>query len=379
MIYLDNASTTRIYKSAQEARDEAEDLFFGNSSSLHSLGLKSHELIDNTKEIIAKEIGSSPSEIYFTKGATESNNIAIKSMAKPTSVALTTSIEHSSVYESFKNNGFKEVIFLKNNKYGFIDIDDLKDKLNENVSFVSIIYVNNEVGTIQDIREISKLVKEYNNKIIIHIDATQALGKIPCNVRDLGVDMMSFSSHKFHGPKGVGGLYVRKDVLGKVRPVLFGGGQQVISSGTDNHPGIYAMGIALDKQIKSDEYNYIDSLNKYMRKLIKDNIEDSVINTPDTSYSPYILSVGFADIKSEVLLHMLEEKEIYVSSGSACAKGDNNRILEGLGLDSKYRDGVIRFSFSSDITKEDLDYVVDILKESIKVIRKVYKWKNYYQ
>lgn len=371
MIYLDNAATTKIYKKVQKARDEAENLYFANSSSLHTMGLKSQDLIKYSKNIIAKEIGSNPNEIYFTKGATESNNLVIKSFARPNSVAITSSIEHSSVYESFRNYNFKEVIYLKNDVYGFIDLNDLKNKLNDEVRFVSIIYINNEVGTIQDISAISKIIKSYNKDIVIHIDATQALGKISCNVEKLGVDIMSFSSHKFHGPKGIGGLYVRKEVIGKVKPVLFGGGQQVVSSGTDNHPAIYAMGVALEEELALANYDYIMSLNQYMRKLVTENIEDVVINTPSKNFSPYILSVGFSDIKSEVLLHMLEEEEIYVSSGSACSKGDNNRILEGLCLSNKFRDGVIRFSFSSENTREELEKTVEVLKNSIEIIRKV--------
>lgn len=371
MIYLDNAATTKISKKAQKARSFAEENAFANSSSLHSFGMKSNDLIRKSKDIISSIINSDPNEIYFTKGATEANNIVISSLAGKTSIALTSSIEHSSVYNSFNNNDFEEVVYLKNDKYGFININDLKEHLNKNVKLVSIIYVNNEIGTIQDIVEISKIVKSYNKNIILHIDATQALGKISCDVNDLKVDLMSFSAHKFHGPKGIGGLYVRKEVLNKIKPVLFGGGQQVISSGTDNHPEIYAMAIALKEQVESDEYNYINNLNIHMRKLIENNIPDYRFNTPNINYSPYILSVAFTNIKSEVLLHMLEDKDIYVSSGSACSKGNNNRILEGLGIDNKYMDGVIRFSFSRNISKADLDYTVEVLKESIDTIRMV--------
>ncbi len=371
MIYLDNAATTKISKKAQEARAFAEDNAFANSSSLHSFGMESNNLIREAKEIISSVINSNTNEIYFTKGATEANNIVISSLSGENSVLLTTSIEHSSIYDSFVNNNYKEVIYLKNDKYGFIDLDDLKDKLSQDVRLVSLIYVNNEIGTIQDMEKISKLIKSYNKNILLHIDATQALGKITCDVDKLGIDLMSFSAHKFHGPKGVGGLYVRKNALTKIKPVLFGGHQQVISSGTDNHPEMYAMAVALKEQVENNEYDYIDSLNKYMRELISENIDNYIINTPEDNYSPYILSVGFAKIKSEVLLHMLEDKKIYVSSGSACSRGNNNRILEGLGIDKDYSDGVIRFSFSSDINKEDLNYTIDVLKESINTIRKV--------
>lgn len=371
MIYLDNAATTKIRKKVQRARNMAEDELFANTSSLHSFALKAKNLVDESKEIIAGEINSSIDEIYFTKGATEANNIAIKSFSGENNIAITSKIEHSSVYESFRNYPYKDVIFLENDKYGFIDLDDLKNKINADIDFVSIIYVNNELGTIQDIKTISRTIKDINPNTVIHIDATQALGKVNCDVDYLGVDMMSFSAHKFEGPKGIGGLYIRKKVLGRVKNVLFGGNQQVVSSGTDNHPAIYAMGIALSEKTKSNELDYIEDLNNYMRELIDENISDYMINSPDHDCSPYILSVGFKGVKSEVLLHMLETKEIYVSSGSACAKGDNNRILEALDRDRDYRDGVIRFSFSKDISKEDLEYTVNILKESIEEIRKV--------
>lgn len=371
MIYLDNAATTKIYKKAQDARAMAENEVFANSSSIHSFGMKSSNLLKESREIIASIIGSNPDEIYFTKGATEANNIAISSMSGKNNVAITSSIEHSSAYDSFKNYDFKEVIYLKNDRHGFIDLEDLRNQLNQDVKLVSIIYANNEIGTIQDIRKISEIVKNYNKDIILHIDATQALGKISCDVNKLKVDLMSFSAHKFHGPKGVGGLYIRKEILNKIKPVLHGGHQQVVSSGTDNHPAIYAMATALKEQIDADEFSYVNELNLYMRKLIENNISDYEFNTPEQDYSPYVLSVGFANIKSEVLLHMLEDKDIYVSSGSACSKGNNNRILEALGVDEKYSDGVIRFSFAGDNSKEELDTTIKVLKDSIEEIRRV--------
>lgn len=371
MIYLDNAATTKIYKKAQEARDYAEEYCFGNSSSLNSFGMKSEKLIKTSQEIIGKIINSNPNEIYFTKGATESNNIVIKSFSSPNSIAITSKIEHSSVFDAFKNNDYKEIIYLKNDQHGFIDLDDLRKNLTHEVKLVSIIYVNNENGVIQNVEEISKIIKAFDNNIIFHIDATQALGKVSCDVKKLGVDLMSFSAHKFHGPKGVGALYINSKIIGKVSPVLYGGRQQIISSGTNNHPAIYAMGIALDEQVKIYDKEYIKELNLYFRNQIKKNIKDYYIVSPDTNYCPNILSIGFANIKSEVLLHMLEEKEIYVTSGSACSKGNNNRILEALGVDDRYKDGVIRFSFTDTNTKEELDQTICILKDKIEEIRKV--------
>lgn len=368
MIYLDNAATTKMYDEAIEAYVKAQEETFANPSALHSFGMEAENLIKESRKYIASVISASESEIFFTKSASESNNIAIKSFE---GTALTSKIEHSSVDKAFKNSNFDKVIYLDNDKYGFIDIEDLKNKLSKDLSFVSIIYVNNEIGSIQDIKQISNIIKSYNKDIILHIDATQALGKIECNVKALGVDMMSFSAHKFHGPKQMGGLYVKKDVIAKIKPILDGGYQEIISSGTSDAPSIYAMATALKKQIEADEYDYISELNTYFRSLIKNNIEDYYIISPESNSSAYILDVAFANIKAEVLLHMLEEEEIYVSSGSACSKGDDSRILSAIGLDKKYMDGAIRFSFSGEISKEDLDFTINILKRSIELIRMV--------
>lgn len=368
MIYLDNAATTKMYDEALKAYVDVCKYYFANPSALHSFGMEAENLIKDTKKYIGKLISSNESEIFFTKSATESNNIAIKSFE---GVALTSKIEHSSVFNAFKHANFDEIRYVNNDKYGFLNEEDLKNKLDDKVTFVSFIYVNNEIGTIQDIKNISKIIKDYNKDIVIHIDATQAMGKIPCDVNELGIDIMSFSAHKFHGPKQLGGLYIRKNAQGKIRPLLDGGYQEIISSGTNNPPAIYACGIALKKQVESNEYEYIKELNHYLRTLIEDNIYDTYIISPLNNSSPYILDVAFANIKSEVLLHMLEEEEIYVSSGSACSKGDYSRILSALGIEKKYMDGAIRFSFSSEITKEDLDCTLKVLKSSIDMIRMV--------
>lgn len=368
MIYLDNAATTRMYDEALEAYIDVSKNIYANPSALHSYGMKAENLIKDTKKYISKLISSGESEIFFTKSATESNNIAIKSFQGQ---AITSKIEHPSVYNAFKNSTYDEVLFVENDGYGFIDSKDLKNKLNDKVSFVSFIYVNNETGTIQDIKKLSKIIKSYNADIIIHIDATQAMGKIPCNVNKLGVDMMSFSAHKFHGPKQLGGLFIKKEIQGKISPLLDGGYQEIISSGTNNPPAIYACKLALKKQVESNEYSYIEGLNYYLRDLIKDNIKDYYIISPQKNASPYILDVAFANVKSEVLLHMLEEEEIYVSSGSACSHGESNRVLEALKIDEKYIDGAIRFSFSSNIKKDDLNFTIEVLKRSIEMIRMV--------
>lgn len=374
MIYLDNAATTKMSEKALDAYVDACRNFFANPSALHSYGMEAENLIRETKKYISSVISASEFEIFFTKSATESNNIVIKSFD---GLAITSKIEHPSVYESFKHSNFEDVLYIENDRYGFIDEDDLRNKLSDKVSFVSIIYVNNETGTIQNIKKLSKIIKDFKSDIVIHIDATQAMGKISCDVNDLGVDIMSFSAHKFHGPKQLGGLYIRKNVQPKIKPILDGGYQEIISSGTNNSPAIYAAGIALKEQIESRKYDYIKSLNTYLRELIERNIEDVYIISPEKCVSPYILDVAFSNIKAEVLLHMLEEEEIYVSSGSACSKGEESRVLNALAVDKKYIDGAIRFSFSSDISKEDIDFTIEVLQKSIEMIRMVMWWNGW--
>jgi cysteine desulfurase len=371
MIYLDNAATTRMYDEVIDAEKEVEKNFFANPTALHSFGMQAENLIKESKDIIAREINSSASEIFFTKGATESNNIIISSFNSDKNEAITSSIEHPSVYDAFVNSDYKKVTFLKNDRQGFIDLEHLKNSLTKDTKLVSIIYVNNEIGTIQNIREISKIVKQYNPNIFLHIDATQALGKEVCDVKKLKVDAMSFSGHKIHGPKGIGGLYINKNMLGQIKPLLYGGRQEIVSSGTLNTPAIYGMGKALEIMISKKEGEYIKELNIYLRNLILDKIDDIYVISPLENVSYYILDVCFANIKAEVLLHMLEEEEIYVSSGSACSRGEDNRVLTNLGVDKRFIDGAIRFSFSSDITKADLDKTVEVLKNSIEIIRKV--------
>lgn len=371
MIYLDNAATTRMYDEVIDAEKEVEKNFFANPSALHSFGMEAENLIKNSKKIISKELGCKESEIYFTKGATESNNIIINSFASNDTKAITSLIEHSSVIDAFENSSYKEVKYLKNDTKGYVDLDDLEKSLDENTRLVSIIYVNNETGTIQNIKEISRIVKSYNENIFLHIDATQALAKENCRVDELGVDGLSFSGHKIHGPKGIGGVYIRDKFIGKIKPLLYGGRQELVSSGTYNSPAIVGMGKALEIMKAKDEKPYIKELNLYLRDLISENIKDYYMVSPSDEVSYYILNVAFANIKSEVLLHMLEDEKIYVSSGSACSKGKSSRILTNLNVPNEFMDGAIRFSFSSDIKKDDLDKTIKVLKDSIDTIRMV--------
>lgn len=372
MIYLDNAATTRMYDEVIDAEKDFEKNYFANSSALHSFGMEVEKKINESRKIIAKYLGCEGKEIYFTKGATESNNIVINSFKARKNNAITTKLEHSSVIDAFNNSQYKEVKLVNNNNFGFINIDEIDNLIDDDTRLISIIYVQNEIGSIQDIKKISDIIKSRNKDIFFHIDATQAFGKIDCNVKKLGVDAMSFSSHKIHGPKGVGALFINKEKLNRIKPYLYGGRQELISSGTLNAPAIYAFSMALNLSKEKEDIAYIRKLNLHLRNKIMDNISGIHVNTSIENSSPYILNVSFEKIKSEILLHMLEEDKIYVSSGSACSKGADNRILEAINLDKKFIDGSIRFSFSNDITVEDLDRVVEKLKKHINEIRMVF-------
>lgn len=372
MIYLDNAATTRMYDEVIDIEKDFEKNYFANPSALHSFGMEVEEKVKESRKYIADYLGSDESEIFFTKGATESNNIIINSFKSDDITAITSKLEHASVIDTFNNTDFKEVKLVDNDEFGFIDIDKLESLIDEDTKLISIIYVQNEIGTIQNIKKISEVIKNKNMDIFFHIDATQAFGKINCNVKNLGVDAISFSSHKIHGPKGIGGLYVNKNKLGKIKPALFGGRQEKISSGTLNAPAIYAFSKALELSNKKEDLDHVKKLNLYLRNKIMDSIEHIHVNSSLENSSPYILNISFEKIKSEILLHMLEEDQIYVSSGSACSMGKDNRILDAIGLDEKYKDGSIRFSFSTDISFKDLDEVVDSLKKHVEEIRMVF-------
>ncbi|MDU5252976.1 cysteine desulfurase family protein [Anaerococcus vaginalis] len=372
MIYLDNAATTKMYDEVIDIEKDFEKNFFANPSALHSFGMDVENKVKEAREIISSYINANESEIYFTKGATESNNIVINSLASENNKAITTKLEHSSVIDAFDNSIYKEVKLISNDEFGFVDIDKLEKAIDEKTKLVSIIYVQNEIGSIQDIRKISDIIKKKNKDILFHIDATQALGKISCDVKKLGVDAMSFSSHKVHGPKGIGGLYIKNSFKNKIKPLMYGGRQEIFSSGTTNAPAIYSFAKALELSKEKEDFSYVKNLNIYLRNKILDKFSDIHVNSPLENSSPYILNISFGKIKSEVLLHMLESDEIYVSSGSACSKGNNSRILSALNLNEKYMDGAIRFSFSNDISIEDLDLVASKLYAYVEEIRKVF-------
>lgn len=380
MIYLDNCATTRIRKEVLEELYESFNDSFANPSSLHRLGLKTEKKIKESREIIADYLKVDSKEIFFTSGGTESNNLAIQSIIKNSlrkgNHIITTKIEHPSVLnimKDFEEKGLN-ITYLEVDNDGRIDTEQLENCISQDTILISIIHVNNEIGTIQDIKRINEIIEERNPNTLLHLDGVQSFGKIDFDLRKLGVDTYSFSGHKVHGPKGIGGLYVRERL--KLNPIIFGGNQESgLRSGTENVQGIIGLGAAVRilSSNSEKESKHIADLKSYMSKRLLEEIDYIKINTPLYDSSPYILNVSFLYTKGEVLLHYLEEKDIYVSTGSACSsKGhDKSHILLAIGLGNQEIEGSIRICFSYENTMGDIDCVVDCIKESVKDIRKI--------
>ena len=370
MIYLDNASTTKPSDSAIKAVCDAMERF-GNPSSLHSLGLEGEKIVEKSRSIIASELGVDKKSVYFTSGGTEANNMAIfgcaRALKKRGARIITSKIEHPSVLESFRaleSEGF-EVIYLDSDKDGRVDVCQAESAINENTSLVSIMTVNNETGIIQPVSEISRILHEKSAFGVMHTDAVQAFKKTDCSKAATGADLITVSSHKIHGPKGVGALYAG---VNRLNALIYGGGQQqAIRPGTENVPGIAGFGAAA-----AETYGSCDKLYDRLKNQILANISDVKINGAEKYASKYVLNVSFAGIKAEVLLHTLERYNIYVSTGSACSshKPEPSHVLKAMGCSADDTGGAIRFSFSSDITEADIDKASEILAKEIPMLRK---------
>lgn len=379
-VYLDNSATTRCYESVRDLVGKVMCEDYGNPSSMHRKGIDAEKYIKESKETFAKLLKVQEKELYFTSGGTESDNLALIGCARANHRAgkhlITSAIEHPAILNTMQyleqEEGFR-VTYLPVDRAGRIRLDALKDALCEDTILVSIMYVNNEVGSVQPIEEASKIVKQYNPNILFHVDAIQGFGKYRIFPKRMGIDLLSISGHKIHGPKGIGVLYVNEKV--KIKPIVFGGEQQKnVRSGTENVPGIAGIGLAA-KEI----YTNLEEKIAQMRGLKKEFIE-GVLKIENTtihgetgeSSAPHIVSVGFAGIRSEVLLHALEDRGIYVSSGSACASNHPaiSGVLKGIGAAQEYLDATLRFSFSEFTTKEDLDYTLETLYECVPLLRR---------
>jgi len=376
-VYLDNSATTKVLK---EVADEVYKVLiedYGNPSSLHSKGLYAEKTVREARRVISNFLGVEEKEIYFTSGGTESNNVAIKGAVKALKRKgkhiITTSIEHPSVLEvcrELEEEGFK-VTYLPVGEDGIVKVSDVKNAVNSETVLISIMHVNNEVGSIQPIEEIADFLKEKD--IVFHVDAVQSFGKISLISGLKGISLLSASAHKVYGPKGIGILY-KKDKI-KIEPLIHGGGQERgLRSGTENVPGI----AGFCKAVEILEKNFslwkekMGDLKERLKTGIIDLIEDVVINTPETKSAPHILNVSFLGIKAEVLLHALENYGIYVSTGSACSshKKVKSHVLVAMGKKEEEIEGAVRFSLSPFITEEEIDYTLDVLKNQVKELRR---------
>lgn len=377
--YFDNSATTRVLESVREAVVKTMTEDYGNPSSRHRKGMEAEAYIKEAAEIIAGTLKVSPKEIVFTSGGSESNNMALIETAMANRRAgnhiISTGIEHASVYNPLaflEEQGF-EVTYLPVDARGHISLEALKEAIRPETILVSIMYVNNEIGAIEPIEEISKVIRKQNPAILFHVDAIQAYGKFVIRPKRQGIDLLSVSAHKIHGPKGVGFLYIDQRV--KIRPLIYGGGQQRgMRSGTENVPGIAGLGAAAKEMYTNhkEKVKKLQDLKDYMLERFGE-LEGVTLNSlPKEASAPQIVSASFAGIRSEVLLHALEEKGIYVSSGSACSSNHPavSGTLKGIGLKPELLDATLRFSFGLFNTKEEVDYCTEVLKELLPVLRR---------
>ncbi len=373
MIYFDNAATTKVCDEAVSACIYAMKEDFGNPSSLHGLGINAEKLVDFSKEQIATAVGCTKDEIVFTSGATESNNTAIlglcENYGKRKKRVVTTAIEHPSAFEPFerlRKLGY-EVFVVAPNECGEITADMLIDAVDDNTCLISAMLVNNENGYVLPIGEAFKEIKASYPECMTHCDCVQGFEKLKIKAKSLYCDTMAVSGHKIYAPKGVGALYIRKGV--RVAPLLIGGGQQKnLRSGTESVPLIYALGKTVEALTPTidERFEYVKALNEYARKLIL-GIDTTVINSPENA-SPYILNISLVGLKSETVLHFLEQSQIYVSSGSACSRGKKSSVLSAFGLNDKRVDSAIRISFSKDSTFEEIDRLCEELERAVKTL-----------
>jgi cysteine desulfurase len=380
-VYLDNGATTKPREEVIDIMIKSMEEYYGNPSSLHSKGVEIERLVKKARRQVAKALGANEGEIYFTSGGTESNNLAIlgalEGNKRKGKHIITTRIEHPSVLHVFKEleeQGY-DVSYLRVDGNGLIDIDEFQKVLRDDTVLISIMYVNNEVGTIEPISEICNIIKNRKNRPLLHVDAIQAFGKVSFNLKRLKVDIMSISGHKIHGPKGIGALFVRKGT--KIKSIIFGGNQELgLRSGTENVPGILGLGVAAEL-VKNELDLNINSMKNLKAKLlqgVKNNLEDIKLNGAiGEGSAPHILNISFKGIRGEVLLHTLEQEGIYVSTGSACSskKKSFSHVLKEMKLTNEEVEGAIRLSFSPQNTVEEIEYTIDKLCSTVKDLRKV--------
>ena len=373
--YLDNSATTQVCREAADAAYRMMRENYGNPSSLHKAGIQAEAAVETARGIIADSLNVQPKTIYFTSGGTEANNTALfgaaQALKRRGNRVIVSAVEHSSVYESAKRLaelGY-DAQFVPVTEQGVVDIDALKVLLTEKTILVSVMTVNNETGAIQPIERIAKLVHKNCPEALFHSDAVQAYGKMPVKPKKWGVDLMSISAHKIHGAKGCGALYIRDGA--RILPLLYGGEQQKkVRPGTESAPLIAAFGAAAaavfpDLSLHAD---HIRKLNRYALDQLQ-AVNAISVNSPIDAL-PYIINISVEGIRSETMLHHLEENDVYVSSSSACAKGKRSYVLEAMGLPDDRIDSSLRISFSRYNTTEDIDALVEGLKSGIATLQR---------
>lgn len=377
--YFDNSATTRCYPKVAEIVVKTMTEDFGNPSAMHRKGVEAEQYVKQSAEILAKLLKVSEREILFTSGGTESNNLALFGGAEANKRSgnhiITTAVEHAAVgqpVERLQQMGY-EVTILPVDGRGVVKMDALAAALRPDTILVSTMYVNNEIGAVMPIEEIAKLVHEKSPKALYHVDAIQAFGKFRIYPKKLGIDLLSVSGHKIHGPKGVGFLYINEKA--KVQPQILGGGQQGgMRSGTDNVPGIAGLGVAA-KMIYTDFEEKTEHLYQLKERLAEGlgSLENVKLNGMELREgAPQILSASFIGIRSEVLLHTLEEREIYVSAGSACSSHKKKAVgtLAAMGMPVEQKESTLRFSFSEENTFQQVDYCLEVLREVVPMLRR---------
>ena len=376
-IYLDNAATTKALPEVTEAVVNALEKNYANPSSLHRFGLRSEKILRKSRKIVADYLGVKAKEITFTSGGTESNNLAIRGITEAYQNRgkhlITSPIEHSSVAELFKaleKEGW-QVDRVKVDQGGHVDLDHLKSLIRKDTLLVSIMQVNNELGTIQPTKKIAEIIKSENPLSFFHVDGVQAFGKIYSNLSQWPVDLYSVSGHKIHGPKGIGTLYIQNGI--NLKPLIYGGGQEKkLRSGTENIPGIAGLREAVKKlpQLSTENSadNYLAQKRAYLLNLLQ-KIDSVVVNSPAAG-APHIINFSLPGIKGETMLHALENQRIYISTGSACSsKKKGSRIINACGLSQERSESALRVSLNKEITDDDLDYFIKTLKEQINFLK----------
>lgn len=411
--YMDHAATTKICPAAKDKMIEAMDVNYGNPSSRHRKGVEAEQYIRNTAGILAKEWKVQEKEIILTSGGTESNNLALIGAAMANKRAgmhiISTRFEHASVYQPLEflaTQGFR-ISYINVDAMGHVCMEELLGEICDETILVSVMYVNNEVGAVQDIAAISRAIKEKKPDVLLHVDAIQAFGKYRIYPKREGIDLMSVSGHKIHGPKGSGALFVRDRV--KVKPIIYGGGQQRdMRSGTENVPAIAGLGAATEWMYQNFDYN-LSRLKECKIALIQRMLQlegvnvNAVFNEEETAYikagrphiltegmtaedvnvvrtavertAPHVLSVSFNGVRSEVLLHALEDKGVYVSSGSACSSNHPalSGTLQAIGVAKDLLDSTLRFSFSVETTQEEIAYAAEMTAQLLPMLRRTLK------